>query len=129
MRLGNFSVSLAVKDIAASRAFYERLGFSAIGGDEAQRWLILQNESCTIGLFQGMFESNILTFNPGWDRACNTLPDYDDVRMLQRRLKAGGLALTSEADESTSGPASFTLVDPDGNVILVDQHAPSPAAR
>jgi catechol 2,3-dioxygenase-like lactoylglutathione lyase family enzyme len=129
MRLGNFSVSLAVKDIAASRAFYERLGFAAIGGDEAQRWLILQNESCTIGLFQGMFESNILTFNPGWDRACNTLPDYDDVRTLQRRLKAGGLALTSEADESTSGPASFTLVDPDGNVILVDQHAPSPAAR
>ena len=129
MRLGNFSVSLAVKDIAASRAFYERLGFAAIGGDEAQRWLILQNESCTIGLFQGMFESNILTFNPGWDRACNTLPDYDDVRTLQRQLKAGGLALTSEADESTSGPASFTLVDPDGNVILVDQHVPSPAAR
>lgn len=126
MRLGNFSVSLAVKDLGASRAFYEKLGFRVVGGHQAQRWLILQNDTSTIGLFQGMFDRNILTFNPGWDRTGSTLPDYDDVRDLQRALRSRGLALTSEADESTSGPASLTLVDPDGNTVLIDQHAPSP---
>ena len=126
MRLGNFSVSLAVKDIAASRAFYEKLGFRPIGGDQAQNWLILQNETSTIGLFQGMFDKNVLTFNPGWDRSANTLSDFDDVREIQRRLKAQGLTLASEADESTSGPASLMLLDPDGNPILLDQQVPSP---
>jgi catechol 2,3-dioxygenase-like lactoylglutathione lyase family enzyme len=126
MRLGNFSVSLAVKDLAASRAFYEKLGFRVIHGEPEQNWLILQNETATIGLFQGMFEKNILTFNPGWDRNGATLPDYDDVRELQRAMKSRGLALSAEADEATSGPASLMLVDPDGNPILVDQHAPSP---
>ena len=126
MRLGNFSVSLAVKDLAASRAFYEKLGFRAIGGNAAQNWLILQNETSTIGLFQGMFEKNMLTFNPGWDRSAKTLPDFDDVREIQRRLKDQGLTLASEADESTSGPASLMLMDPDGNPILVDQHVPRP---
>ena len=126
MRLGNFSVSLAVKDIAASRAFYEKLGFRAVGGDQAQNWLILQNETATIGLFQGMFDRNSLTFNPGWDRSATPLPDFDDVREIQRRLKAHGLALVSEADESTSGPASVMLIDPDGNPILIDQHVPGP---
>lgn len=127
MRLGNFSVSLAVKDLAASRAFYEKLGFRAIGGDPAQNWLILQNQTATIGLFQGMFDRNILTFNPGWDRACNTLPEFDDVRDIQRRLREQGLSLTSVADESTTGPASLTLVDPDGNPVLIDQHVARPA--
>jgi len=129
MRLGNFSVSLAVKDLAASRAFYEKLGFRAIGGEPAQNWLILQNETSTIGLFQGMFDRNIMTFNPGWDRSTNTLPDFDDVRDLQRTLKSRGLALAAEADESTTGPASLMLVDPDGNPILIDQHVPSPSPR
>ncbi|NOS99780.1 MAG: VOC family protein [Phycisphaerales bacterium] len=126
MRLGNFSVSLTVKDIAASRAFYEKLGFRKCGGDEAKNWLVLQNETATIGLFQGMFDKNSLTFNPGWDRTKTTLPDFDDVREIQRRLKAHGLPLATEADESTSGPASLTLFDPDGNPILIDQHVPSP---
>lgn len=126
MRLGNFSVSLTVKDLAASRAFYEKLGFQKIGGDPARNWLILQNETATIGLFQGMFDKNILTFNPGWDRSAKTLPDYDDVREIQRQLKSRGLTLTTAADESTTGPASLTLVDPDGNPILIDQHALSP---
>jgi catechol 2,3-dioxygenase-like lactoylglutathione lyase family enzyme len=126
MRLGNFSVSLAVKDIAASRAFYEKLGFRAIGGDQAKNWLILQNETCTIGLFQGMFPKNTLTFNPGWDRTAATLPDFEDVRDIQRTLKSQGLTLAMEADDSTSGPASIMLVDPDGNPILLDQHVPSP---
>ncbi|HYE03090.1 MAG TPA: VOC family protein [Phycisphaerales bacterium] len=126
MRLGNFSVSLAVKDLAASRAFYEKLGFRSVAGDQSQNWLILQNETATIGLFQGMFDKNMLTFNPGWDRTCATLPDFDDVRELQRRLKSQGLALASEADESTSGPASLMLVDPDGNPVLIDQHVPRP---
>lgn len=125
MRLGNFSVSLAVKDLAASRAFYEKLGFRPTGGD-GQRWQILQNDSCTIGLFQGMFDKNILTFNPGWDQHCATLADYDDVREIQRTLKARGVTLTTTADETTTGPASLTLADPDGNLILIDQHAPSP---
>jgi catechol 2,3-dioxygenase-like lactoylglutathione lyase family enzyme len=126
MRLGNFSVSLAVKDIAASRAFYEKLGFRVSGGNQAQNWLILQNETSTIGLFQGMFDKNMLTFNPGWDRATHTLADFDDVREIQRRLKSQGLPLASEADDSTTGPASLMLVDPDGNPILIDQHVPSP---
>ncbi len=134
MRLGNFSVSLAVKDIAASRAFYEKLGFKVMGGDQAQNWLILQNTPTTptsppttIGLFQGMFEKNMLTFNPGWDSAANTLADFDDVREIQQRLKADGLELASEADESTTGPASLVVIDPDGNPILIDQHVARPA--
>ena len=126
MRLGNFSVSLAVKDLGASRAFYEKLGFRAIGGNPAQNWLILQNESSTIGLFKGMFDRNILTFNPGWDRSGAALADFDDVRDIQQLLRSRGVAPASAADESTTGPASLTLVDPDGNLILVDQHVPSP---
>ena len=126
MRLGNFSVSLTVRDLGASRAFYEKLGFRVIGGNPAQNWLILQNETSTIGLFQGMFDKNTLTFNPGWDRTCSTLPDFDDVRDIQQMLKSRGLALASEADESTSGPASLMLLDPDGNPILIDQHVPNP---
>jgi len=126
MQLGNFSVSLAVKDIGASRAFYEKLGFRAIGGDQAKNWLILQNQTATIGLFQGMFAKNTLTFNPGWDRTANTLPDFDDVRDLQRTLKSRGLTLALEADESSTGPASAMLIDPDGNPVLLDQHVPKP---
>lgn len=126
MRLGNFSVSLAVKDLAASRAFYEKLGFSKIGGNPAQNWLIIQNGTTTIGLFQGMFDENLLTFNPGWDHQCNTLSDFDDVREIQRKLKQQGVALTNEADDASSGPASITLVDPNGNVILIDQHVAAP---
>jgi catechol 2,3-dioxygenase-like lactoylglutathione lyase family enzyme len=126
MRLGNFSVSLAVKDIHASRAFYEKLGFRAIGGDAAKNWLILQNETCTIGLFQAMFEKNTLTFNPGWDRHSKTLPDYDDVRDIQKSLKRQGLTLLTQADESSTGPASLVLLDPDGNPILIDQHVQRP---
>lgn len=122
MQLGNFSVSLAVKDIAASRAFYEKLGFIAWGGDQAQNWLILKNGSTVIGLFQGMFDRNILTFNPGWDSDANTLAEFTDVRDLQRELKSQGVELLSEADDTTSGPASFMVEDPDGNQILVDQH-------
>ena len=126
MRLGNFSVSLAVKDIAASRTFYEKLDFRVIGGDQANNWLILQNESSTIGLFQGMFSKNLLTFNPGWDRSGATLPDFDDVRDIQRQLKSRGLTLATAADEATSGPASLTVLDPDGNQILIDQHVSKP---
>ena len=126
MRLGNFSISLAVKDIHASREFYEKLGFRAVTGNAAENWLILQNETSTIGLFQGMLEKNTLTYNPGWDRSCSTLPDYDDVRDIQRTLKDRGVALTMTADESTTGPASLMLLDPDGNPILIDQHVPSP---
>lgn len=122
MQLGNFSVSLAVKDIGLSRAFYEKLGFSVWGGDQKQNWLILKNGSTVIGLFQGMFEHNILTFNPGWDSDAKQLPEFTDVRDLQRSLKEQGIQLVSEADEATSGPASFMVKDPDGNQILVDQH-------
>lgn len=122
MELGNFSVSLVVKYINASKAFYEKLGFKAFGGDIAQNWLILKNGEHVIGLFQGMFERNILTFNPGWDNNAQKLDAFADVRELQRQLKAQGVELMSEADESTTGPASFMLIDPDGNPILVDQH-------
>jgi catechol 2,3-dioxygenase-like lactoylglutathione lyase family enzyme len=122
MDLGNFSVSLAVKNLEASRAFYQKLGFAAIGGDAKQNWLILQNGTTTIGLFQGMFDKNILTFNPGWTSKAERLPKFTDVRKLQRALKEQGIALTTEADEASKGPAHFTLVDPDGNAILVDQH-------
>jgi catechol 2,3-dioxygenase-like lactoylglutathione lyase family enzyme len=120
--LGNFSVSLAVKDLAASRAFYEKLGFTAVMGDATENWLIMQNGDATIGLFQGMFEGNLLTFNPGWDRDGNPLPEFTDVREIQRRLVAAGIEPSPEADASGQGPASFMVVDPDGNVILVDQH-------
>jgi lactoylglutathione lyase len=122
MELGAFSVSLAVKDLAASRAFYEKFGFQAFMGDAAQNWLILKNGDHVIGLFQGMFEKNILTFNPGWDSNAGKLESFTDVRELQRQLKAQGVPLVSEADESTTGPASFIAVDPDGNPVLVDQH-------
>lgn len=122
MKLGKFSVSLAVKDIKQSRAFYEKLGFAVWGGDQAQNWLILKNDNTAIGLFQGMFQRNILTFNPGWDSDAKQLPKFTDVRDLQRNLKAQGIQFLTEADEATSGPASFMVEDPDGNQILVDQH-------
>lgn len=122
MQLGAFSVSLAVKDIAASRAFYEQLGFATLGGDQAHNWLILKNGDVVIGLFQGMFEKNMLTFNPGWDQSAQPLATFTDVRELQKELKAKGVRLTTEADESTTGPAHFVVTDPDGNPILVDQH-------
>jgi lactoylglutathione lyase len=122
MQLGAFSISLAVKDLAASRAFYEALGFTAFGGDASQNWLILKNGDAVIGLFQGMFERNMLTFNPGWDGNAQPLPEFTDVRELQRRLKEQGIPLTAEADESTQGPAYLMTVDPDGNPILLDQH-------
>lgn len=121
MQLGAFSVSLAVKDLAASKAFYETLGFSPLGGN-AKNWIILKNGDTVIGLFQGMFEKNILTFNPGWDSNAQNLASFTDVRELQRQLKAKGVKLLTEADEKTTGPASFMAVDPDGNQILVDQH-------
>lgn len=122
MELGAFSISLAVKDIEASREFYEKLGFEIFGGDASQNWLIMKNGEHVIGLFQGMFEKNMLTFNPGWDSNARELNTYTDVRDLQRQLKALEVELISEADESTMGPASFIEVDPDGNPILVDQH-------
>ena len=122
MELGNFSVSLAVKDIAASKAFYEKLGFKEFMGKQAQNWLIMKNGAHVIGLFQGMFPSNILTFNPGWNSDAQPLGKFTDVRELQRQLKAGGVAMITQADEATTGPASFMVADPDGNTILVDQH-------
>ena len=122
MELGAFSVSLAVKDLEASRSFYEKFGFEVVGGDASQNWQILRNGDHTIGLFQGMFEQNILTFNPGWDKHAQPLGSFTDVRELQRQLKARGVALHTEADESGAGPASFVALDPDGNPILVDQH-------
>ncbi len=122
MELGNFSVSLAVKDIEASKMFYEKLGFTVFGGDQSQGWLIMKNGDRNIGLFQGMFENNILTFNPGWNSDAQPLPEFTDVRELQRQLKAGGVNMITEADESSTGPASFMIADPDGNTILVDQH-------
>jgi catechol 2,3-dioxygenase-like lactoylglutathione lyase family enzyme len=122
MKLGAFSLSLNVSDIAASRAFYEKLGFSAMGGDISQNWLIMKNGDTLIGLFQGMLERNMLTFNPGWDQDANTLDSYTDVRELQKALKAAGIELDTEADENSKGPGHFLVTDPDGNPILVDQH-------
>jgi lactoylglutathione lyase len=122
MQLGAFSISLAVRNIEASRAFYEKFGFKTFGGNAEQNWLILKNGDHIIGLFQGMFEKNMLTFNPGWDQNAQQLPTFTDIRELQRQLKQQGVALHTEADESTTGPASFIAVDPDGNPILVDQH-------
>ena len=127
--LGNFSVSLAVKDLAASRAFYEKLGFRVVFGGEAQRYLVVQNDTATIGLFQGMFEKNILTFNPGWGRNAAPLPAFQDVRDLQRTLEARGLTLATRADASSTGPAAISLLDPDGNQLLIDQHVPAPPPR
>lgn len=122
MKLGAFSVSLAVKNIKNSKLFYEQLGFTEFGGNIKQNWLIMKNGTTTIGLFQGMFDQNILTFNPGWDNDTNKLKSFTDVRELQKELKNKGFTMITEADETTSGPASFVLVDPDGNPILVDQH-------
>ncbi len=122
MKLGAFSVSLAVRDLEASRIFYEKLGFHVFGGDAAQGWLIIKNASSTIGLFQGMFDKNMLTFNPGWDENAQNLNEFTDVRELQQHLKTAGITLESEADETSTGPASFLVLDPDGNPVLVDQH-------
>ena len=122
MQLGTFSVSLAVKDIEASKLFYENLGFTVFHGNQAQNWLIMKNGETVIGLFQGMFENNILTFNPGWNSDAQPLSEFTDVRELQRQLKERGLSLITAADESSTGPASFMIADPDGNTILVDQH-------
>jgi catechol 2,3-dioxygenase-like lactoylglutathione lyase family enzyme len=122
MNLGAFSVSLAVKDLAASRAFYETLGFRSFHGDADQGWLILKNGDAVIGLFQGMFEGNLLTFNPGWDRSAQPVDPFTDVRVIQRQLREAGIAFDQEADATTEGPASFFITDPDGNRILVDQH-------
>ena len=122
MDLGAFSISLAVKDIEASKVFYEKFGFEVFGGDASQKWLILKNGDHIIGIFQGMFEKNTLTFNPGWDNNATELETFTDIREMQRQLKAKGVELLSEADENATGPASFIVVDPDGNPILVDQH-------
>ncbi|WP_431256823.1 VOC family protein [Roseateles chitinivorans] len=127
MDLGAFSVSLAVKDIKASLAFYEKLGFKPVGGKLEQNWIVLQNGSTKIGLFQGMFPKNLLTFNPGWSQDRVPLEHFQDVRELQRALKARGLTMTVEADESTRGPAHFVVTDPDGNELLIDQHVPMPS--
>lgn len=122
MKLGAFSLSLNVKNLAASKDFYQKMGFQPAGGDEAQNWLIMRSGNTTIGLFQGMFDSNIMTFNPGWDAQCQTLDTFDDVRTIQSQLKSQGVALKSEAEGEKRGPGSFMLQDPDGNMILVDQH-------
>ncbi|MCA9784442.1 MAG: VOC family protein [Calditrichaeota bacterium] len=122
MNLGAFSISLAVKDIVASRDFYQKFGFTVWGGNVEQNWLIMKNGAHIIGLFQGMFERNLMTFNPGWDQDANTLPEFTDIRELQRQVKAQGVELLPEADEHGTGPASFMAIDPDGNPILVDQH-------
>jgi len=122
MELGAFSISLAVRDIEAPREFYGKRGFKVFGGDASQNWLILRNGEHVVGLFQGMFEKNTLTFNPGWDRNASKLETFTDIRELQRRLKAQGVQLVTEADETSAGPASFVVIDPDGNPILFDQH-------
>ncbi|MDB9960957.1 VOC family protein [Oceanihabitans sp.] len=122
MKLGAFSVSLSVKDINASKSFYENLGFNVFAGSLEMNYLIMKNGNALIGLFQGMFENNIMTFNPGWDESANNLEDFDDVRQIQKTLKTKGVAFQTEADENTEGPASFIVLDPDGNAILIDQH-------
>lgn len=122
MKLGAFSISLAVKDLQVSKTFYEKMGFIVFAGEMERNYLIMKNGNSLVGLFQGMFENNILTFNPGWDENAQTLDAFDDVRVIQKKLKKNGVALTSEADETTTGPASFMVVDPDGNTILIDQH-------
>jgi len=122
MKLGAFSISLAVKDIKASQTFYETLGFSVFAGSIEQNYLIMKNGESLVGLFQGMFKNNILTFNPGWDQHANALEKFDDVRTIQKHLKSKNITLEHEADETTSGPASFVVLDPDGNAILIDQH-------
>ncbi len=122
MKLGAFSVSLSVKDLETSKQFYENLGFSVFAGDLSKNYLIMKNGNALIGLFQGMFEGNILTFNPGWDENASTLEEFDDVREIQQQLKSKNISLASEADEQTTGPASIFVTDPDGNVILIDQH-------
>ena len=122
MSLGAFSISLNVKDVGVSRAFYEKLGFTPFGGDESQGWLILRNGDTVLGLFGGFIKANTLTFNPGWDQNAQNLDEFEDIRDIQRRLRDAGLTFVSEADESTNGPASFVLMDPDGNPILFDQH-------
>ncbi len=122
MELGAFSISLAVKDIAASRAFYEKLGFTVFGGEQAQRWLIMKSGTTLIGLFQGMFEKNMLTFNPGWDSDAQPLASFTDVREIQRQLRSRGVAIDQAVDEAGSGPGHIVVTDPDGNSILLDQH-------
>ena len=122
MKLGAFSASLSVKDIKLSKEFYETLGFIVFAGDMEKKYLIMKNGNALIGLFEGMFERNILTFNPGWDESANAVGNFDDVRSIQKHLKNKGIKLETEADESTSGPASFVVTDPDGNAILIDQH-------
>lgn len=122
MKLGGFSISLNVKDIKTSKLFYENLGFKVYAGDIKQNWLIMKNGISSVGLFQGMFEKNMLTFNPGWDEFANKTEPFDDIRVIQRELKSKGIKLESEADENTSGPANFIVLDPDGNPILIDQH-------
>jgi predicted lactoylglutathione lyase len=122
MKLGAFSISLAVKDIHKSKEFYENLGFKVLGGDISQKWLVLKNENAIIGLFEGMFEKNIITFNPGWDENAQNIENFDDVRIIQEHLKKCGIALNAEADIHSTGPAYITLTDPDGNDILIDQH-------
>ncbi|MFH2038806.1 MAG: VOC family protein [Chloroflexota bacterium] len=122
MDLGAFSISLTVKDIKASKSFYQKLGFSIFGGDITQNWLIMKNGNSIIGLFQGMFDKNMLTFNPGWDMDANELNSFTDIRSLQTQLKELSVEFVSEADQGSTGPASFIILDPDGNPILVDQH-------
>ena len=122
MKLGAFSVSLNVKDIQASKSFYEKLGFTVFGGDLKMNYLIMKNDKTLIGLFQGMFEGNLLTFNPGWDENAQKVEGYQDVRAIQKELKSKGIPITTEADENSSGPASMVVSDPDGNIILIDQH-------
>lgn len=126
MSIGAFSISLAVKDLAVSRAFYEKLGFAVRGGDAEQGWLILSSGSATVGLFQGMFEDNILTFNPGWSQSAEPLAEFEDVRTIQTRLKQQGVEFSAEADTASTGPAHFVTRDPDGNVVMFDQHVPKP---
>lgn len=127
--LGAFSLSLAVKNLRASQAFYEKLGFKQVMGEPTENWLILRNGTITIGLFQGMFDRNTITFNPGWTAECEPLTGFTDVREIQKDLKSKDLGLAAEADESTNGPASLMLMDPDGNPILIDQHVPSPVGK